>query len=155
MSAPPPEPTQDQIDDFLATVRLPLVTDAARRSHALLAAAHGGPFGLFASGHLLAEGSSWAGLWWMVLQIGFLGGLLVLVVWRRRLGHRIPAEDRRREFVGVIASGVLALALVTWAQLGGAPTVDPLAAVGAGLLTAAPCVVAARRIAPEIFSGHR
>lgn len=146
-----PELTQEQIDDFLATVRLPLVTDAASRAYALSTAAFGALLGVLAGSTWAMHGDTWSGLLWGALQVVYLGGLVALVTWRRRATRSPSTGSRSIEIKGVVVSAVLAFSIVMWVTLGGAPVVGPLAGLGAGLLTAAPSFVAAYRIAPTAF----
>lgn len=150
-----PELTQEQIDEFLATVRLPLVTDAARRVTAWSTAGFGALLGVLAGSTWAIRTEPWSGLLWVALQTLYVVGLIALVVWRHRAARHPALDTRRTEVLGVGTSAVAAIALVTWIQFGGAPAAGPLVVIGAGLLTAAPSFVAAYRIAPEAFLPRR
>ncbi|MEL7974740.1 hypothetical protein AAG589_02660 [Isoptericola sp. F-RaC21] len=151
-------PTPQRPDAAAAVVRarsLALTSSRDRVVHARAVAGIGLMQGAMAAltWGVAANDLPWSGIVLWAAQVCWLAAIVTVSGWRESRTGTTPRHARRTALLGVVASGVLLLA-ISWAvHLGGAPGVGPAAAVAAGVVVALPSVLAGRRIrmagAPE------
>ncbi|MFI2103127.1 hypothetical protein ACH436_07535 [Isoptericola sp. NPDC019693] len=136
-------PTAQQASAYLERAdEVALEDDRARRVHSRVSIGHGLVFGTFAAGVWVADGTRWGGLVTFGAQIVFLVAVLVLTRHRETAVRTVPRRARRIAAVGTICSGIPFLALTWFVFIVDLPLPAPLLAALAGLVIAAPAVVA-------------
>lgn len=143
MSAPTPQEARGLLDRADA---VGLDDDGARRVHARVAVGYGVALGVFGAVAWAVAGTRWGGVVTFAVQLAYLVAIVALARHRERAARTVPRRARRVAVVGALGSGVPLLALLWFVFLGDPPTPPPLLVALAGLVIAAPAVVAGASI---------
>lgn len=139
MSGPTPHEARQLLERAGA---VGLEDDGARRVHSNVAVGYGVVLGVFGAVVWAVADMRWGGIVTFAVQLAYLVAVVALARHRERAARTVPRRARRIAVVGVLASGVPLLALTWFVFLGDPPTPSPLLAALAGLVIAAPAVVA-------------
>ncbi|MEU2202427.1 hypothetical protein [Isoptericola sp. NPDC019482] len=143
MSGPTPHEARQLLERAGA---VGLEDDGARRVHARVAVGYGVVLGVFGAVAWSVDDTRWGGVVTFAVQLGYLVAIVALARHRERAARTVPRRARRIAVVGVLGSGVPLLTLLWFVFLGDPPAPSPLLATVAGLVIAAPAVVAGARI---------